>query len=306
VYGVSATTSVPASAGAACSPLPRALYEPIVRAALAEDLGLGGDLTSEATVPSGTPAAGALVARAGGIIAGLDAAFEAFRQLDPSASFDVLVRDGAFVSPDTTLARVRCDARALLAAERTALNLLCHLSGIATATARYVAAAGGRASITETRKTLPGLRALQKYAVRAGGGANHRFRLDDAILIKDNHVALAGGVARALDGAHARAGHLVKIEIEVDTLAQFDAVLAHPRGADVVLLDNFSLADLEEAVRRARGRVVLEASGGVSLDRVGAIAATGVNVISVGALTHSATALDIALDVATERRIDGS
>jgi nicotinate-nucleotide pyrophosphorylase (carboxylating) len=297
---MSVTTPGPARTGTPCSPLPRALYEPLVRAALAEDLGLGGDLTSEATVPSGTRAEGALVARAPGIVAGLDAALDAFRQLDSAASCDVLVRDGAFVSAGTTLARVRCDARALLAAERTALNLLCHLSGIATATARYVAAAGDRATITETRKTLPGLRALQKYAVRAGGGANHRFRLDDAILIKDNHVALAGGVARALDGAHARAGHLVKIEIEVDTLAQLDEVLAHPRGAHVVLLDNFTLVDLEEAVRRARGRVLLEASGGVSLDRVGAIAATGVNVISVGALTHSAIALDIALDIVTE------
>jgi nicotinate-nucleotide pyrophosphorylase (carboxylating) len=185
----------------------------------------------------------------------------------------------------------------LLGAERTALNLICHLSGIATATARYVAAAGGRVAIAETRKTLPGLRALQKYAVRAGGGANHRFRLDDAILIKDNHVALAGGITAALDGARERAGHLVKIELEVDTLAQLDEALAHARGADVILLDNFSAGDLAEAVRRTNGRALLEASGGITLESIARIAATGVDVISVGALTHSVTALDIGLDI---------
>ena len=282
--------------------LPRALYEPIVRAALAEDFGLGGDLTSEATVVAGTRAQAALVARQPGVVAGLEAALEAFRLLDPGATFSRAVRDGERVAAGVTIARIECDARALLGAERTALNLLCHLSGIATATARYVAAAGGRAAISETRKTLPGLRALQKYAVRAGGGANHRFRLDDAILIKDNHVALAGGVAAALDAAHARAGHLVKIEIEVDTLAQLDEVLAHSRGADVILLDNFTPQDLREAVRRAHGRVLLEASGGITLETVAAIAATGVDVISIGALTHSVVALDIGLDIESEGR----
>ena len=281
----------------AAAPLPRALYEPIVRAALVEDLGLGGDLTSEATVPAGRRARAALVARGPGVLAGLDVALEAFRILDPGAVFAVSVRDGERVGSATALARIESDARALLGAERTALNILCHLSGIATATASFVAAVGGRAAIAETRKTLPGLRALQKYAVRAGGGANHRFRLDDAILIKDNHVALAGGIAAALDGARARAGHLVKIEIEVDTLAQLDEVLAHARGADAILLDNFTLDELREAVRRTAGRALLEASGGVTLETAGAIAATGVDVISVGALTHSAVALDIGLDI---------
>lgn len=284
---------------AAVSPLPRVLYETVVRAALAEDLGLGGDLTSEATVAEATRARAFLVARQPGVVAGLDAAFEAFRLLDPAAAFDVTVRDGQRVAAGTSIATIECDARALLGAERTALNLLCHLSGIATATARYVEAAGGRATISETRKTLPGLRALQKYAVRAGGGANHRLRLDDAILIKDNHVALAGGIAAALDGAHARTGHLVKIEIEVDELSQLDDVLAHARGADVILLDNFALDDLREAVRRTRGRALLEASGGITLETVAAVAATGVDVISIGALTHSVVALDIGLDIET-------
>jgi len=288
---------VNAASAVALSPLPRALFEPLVRAALAEDFGLGGDLTTEATVPAGLRARAALVARKTGVLAGLEPALEAFRILDPAADFDVAVRDGERVAPGTTIARIESDARALLGAERTALNILSHLSGIATATARYVELVRGRAAIAETRKTLPGLRALAKYAVRAGGGANHRFRLDDAILIKDNHVALAGGVTAALDGAHARAGHLVKIEIEVDTLAQLDEVLAHKSCADVILLDNFSLEDLREAVRRVRGRAVLEASGGVTLETVAAIAETGIDVISVGALTHSVTALDIGLDI---------
>ncbi|MBD5632884.1 MAG: carboxylating nicotinate-nucleotide diphosphorylase, partial [Candidatus Eremiobacteraeota bacterium] len=247
----------------ALAPLPRMVYEPVVRAALVEDFGLGGDLTSEACVPSGARAKASLVARAPGVLAGLDCALAAFSILDPNAAFSIRVSDGEDVAAGTAIARIECDARALLGAERPALNLLSHLSGIATATARYVVAAGGRATIAETRKTLPGLRALQKYAVRAGGGANHRFRLDDAILIKDNHIALAGGVAAALDGAHARAGHLVKIEIEVDTLAQLDEVLAHPGGADVILLDNFSPAAIAEAVSRTRGRALLEASGGI-------------------------------------------
>jgi nicotinate-nucleotide pyrophosphorylase (carboxylating) len=279
------------------APLARVLYEPLVRAALAEDLGLGGDLTSEATVPAGTRASAAFVARSRGTIAGIEIACEAIRLLDPHATIAIDVRDGEAVEIGATIARVDADARALLGAERTALNVLSHLSGIATATARYVAAAGDRVAIVETRKTLPGLRALQKYAVRAGGGKNHRFRLDDAILIKDNHVALAGGVGRALDAARERAGHLVKIELEVDTLAQLDEALAHAHGPDAILLDNFAVDDLAEAVRRTHGRAILEASGGVTLDSVAAIAATGVDVISVGALTHSVIALDIALDI---------
>jgi nicotinate-nucleotide pyrophosphorylase (carboxylating) len=280
------------------APLAPLSYEPLVAAALAEDLGLGGDLTSAATVPAGARARGALVARRAGRIAGLEIATFAFRALDRNAEIVLRARDGDDAGANAVLAEVSCDARALLGAERTALNLLSHLSGIATATAAYVAACGGTCAITETRKTLPGLRALQKYAVRAGGGANHRFRLDDAILIKDNHVALAGGVRAALRAARAHAGHLMAIEIEVDSLAQLDDVLAETHGPDAVLLDNFSLGDLREAVRRVAGRLVVEASGGITLDTVASVAACGVDVISIGVLTHSVTALDIGLDVA--------
>jgi nicotinate-nucleotide pyrophosphorylase (carboxylating) len=280
------------------SALPALVYEPVVRAALLEDLGLGGDLTSEATVSAHTAAHAALVTRSAGVVAGLDVALCAFRLLDPLAAFDVRVRDGATLAAGDTLATVRADARAVLGAERTALNLLSHLCGIATATARYVAATrGARCAIAETRKTLPGLRALQKYAVRAGGGANHRMRLDDAVLIKDNHIALAGGIAAALAGARERVGHLVKIEIEIDSLAQLPAVLERRGDVDVVLLDNFPIADVAEAVRTIGGRLIVEVSGGVTLENVAALAATGVDVISVGALTHSVVALDIGLDV---------
>jgi nicotinate-nucleotide pyrophosphorylase (carboxylating) len=280
------------------SALPALVYEPVVRAALLEDLGLGGDLTSEATVSAHTAAHAALVTRSAGVVAGLDVALCAFRLLDPLAAFDVRVRDGAALAAGDTLATVRADARAVLGAERTALNLLSHLCGIATATARYVAATrGARCAIAETRKTLPGLRALQKYAVRAGGGANHRMRLDDAVLIKDNHIALAGGIAAALAGARERVGHLVKIEIEIDSLAQLPAVLERRGDVDVVLLDNFPIADVAEAVRTIGGRLIVEVSGGVTLENVAALAATGVDVISVGALTHSVVALDIGLDV---------
>ena len=280
------------------APLSPVLYEPLVRAALAEDFGIAGDITTEATIPPGAHASAALVVRQAGVLAGLDAALFAFRALDPDARIESAARDGERVAAGAAVATIHARAHALLGAERTALNLLSHLSGIATATARYVEACGdARCSIVETRKTLPGLRALEKYAVRAGGGANHRLRLDDAILIKDNHIAIAGGVDAALRGARVRAGHLVKIEIEVDSLAQLDEVLAHPAGVDCILLDNFSLADLATAVRRVAGRAMLDASGGVTLETVGAIAATGVRVISVGALTHSAVALDIGLDV---------
>jgi nicotinate-nucleotide pyrophosphorylase (carboxylating) len=280
------------------SALPALVYEPVVRAALLEDLGLGGDLTSEATVSAHTAAHAALVTRSAGVVAGLDVALCAFRLLDPLAAFDVRVRDGATLAAGDTLATVRADARAVLGAERTALNLLSHLCGIATATARYVGATrGARCAIAETRKTLPGLRALQKYAVRAGGGANHRMRLDDAVLIKDNHIALAGGIAAALAGARERVGHLVKIEIEIDSLAQLPAVLERRGDVDVVLLDNFPIADVAEAVRTIGGRLIVEVSGGVTLENVAALAATGVDVISVGALTHSVVALDIGLDV---------
>jgi nicotinate-nucleotide pyrophosphorylase (carboxylating) len=279
--------------------LPQIVYEPIVRAALAEDFGLGGDITSEATVPSGTRATALLVARREGVLAGLDPALLAFRLLDPGVRIEVLARDGEDLAQNQTIATLSGDARALLGAERTALNLLSHMSGIATATAAYVAAVGDeRCAICETRKTLPGLRALEKYAVRAGGGANHRFRLDDAVLIKDNHIVAAGGIEAALSRARERVGHLVKIEIEVDGLAQLDDVLRVASDVDAVLLDNFSLADLETAVREIGGRLLIEASGGITLDTVAAVALAGVDVISIGALTHSVAALDIALDFA--------
>jgi nicotinate-nucleotide pyrophosphorylase (carboxylating) len=285
-------------AARALAPLSPVIYEPVVRAALAEDFGLGGDITSDATIPAQTQARGSLVARQPGVLAGLDAALFAFRLLDPDARVETFASDGGRVDAGSAIATVAARARALLGAERTALNLLSHMSGIATATARYVEACGNaRCAIVETRKTLPGLRALEKYAVRVGGGANHRLRLDDAILIKDNHIAIAGGIARALDAAHARAGHLVKIEIEVDSLAQLDDVLAHPGGVDYVLLDNFSCSDLGEAVRRVAGRAKLEASGGITLENVASVAASGVDIISIGALTHSVIALDIGLDI---------
>jgi nicotinate-nucleotide pyrophosphorylase (carboxylating) len=286
---------VAARALAALSPV---IYEPVVRAALAEDFGLGGDITSDATIPAETHARGSLIARRPGVLAGVDAALFTFRVLDPQARVEVFARDGEGVDAGSAIATVSARARALLGAERTALNLLSHLSGIATATARYVEACGNaRCSIVETRKTLPGLRALEKYAVRAGGGANHRLRLDDAMLIKDNHIAIAGGIGRALEAARAHAGHLVKIEIEVDSLGQLDEVLACAGGVNCILLDNFSVSDLHEAVRRVAGRAKLEASGGITLENVASVAASGVDIISVGALTHSVIALDIGLDV---------
>lgn len=294
---VAAQTSSAVSAHV-LSPLPQLLYEPLLRAALVEDLGLGGDLTSEATIATGVRAQAALIARTPGVLAGLDVALGAFRLLDPQVAVDVRLRDGEALEARAVIATLAGDARALLGAERTALNLLSHLSGIATTTARYVAAVGdARCTIAETRKTLPGLRALAKYAVRAGGGANHRMRLDDAILIKDNHIALAGGIGAALAAARARAGPLVKIEIEVDTLAQLDVVLERSDDVDAVLLDNFSLADTRAAVRRVGGRLRVEASGGITLAGVAEVARTGVDVISIGALTHSVIALDIGLDI---------
>ncbi len=292
------TPAPPAIAAQAIAPLRPLLYEPLVRAALTEDLGIAGDLTSEATIAPGTRARAALVARAPGVLAGLDIALHAFRLLDAQVAADIRVRDGEALEAQMPIAMLTGDARGLLGAERTALNLLSHLSGIATMTARYVAAVRDtHCAIAETRKTLPGLRALQKYAVRAGGGANHRLRLDDAILIKDNHIALAGGIEVALAAVRARPGHLVKIEVEVDTLGQLDVVLEHADIIDAVLLDNFSLADTRDAVRRVGGRAIVEASGGITLANVADIADTGVDVISVGALTHSAVALDIGLDI---------
>jgi nicotinate-nucleotide pyrophosphorylase (carboxylating) len=275
-------------------PLPDLLIEPVVRAALAEDLGRAGDVTSAATIDADARLTATFASRKSGAIAGLACARLAVLALDPAATFEPLAADGEQRQAGR-LARVTANARALLSAERVALNLLGRLCGVATLTRAYVdAVAGTGAVITDTRKTTPGLRALEKYAVRCGGGVNHRFGLDDAILIKDNHIAAAGGVGAAIRRAKAAAGHLVKIECEVDSLAQLGEALAE--APDVIMLDNFSLADLAAAVARAKGRVVLEASGGVNLETVRAIAETGVDVISVGALTHSAPALDIGLD----------
>lgn len=268
-----------------------------VEAALAEDLGRAGDITSAATIPASAVARVVIAARQTGRLAGLQLAEAAFRSLDPAISFKAEVEDGARLTAGEVIARIEGPARAVLSAERTALNFLGHLSGVATETARYAdLIAHTRARICCTRKTTPGLRIFEKYAVRCGGGSNHRFGLDDAILIKDNHIAVAGGVEAALRGAKSSAGHLVKIEIEVDTLEQLDRVIAE--GADVVLLDNMSPAVLGEAVERIDGRMLAEASGNVSLDTVVAIAESGVDLISVGRITHSAPTLDLGLDVA--------
>jgi nicotinate-nucleotide pyrophosphorylase (carboxylating) len=277
------------------APLPDLLIDPVVRAALLEDLGRAGDVTAAACVPAGTRMTARFAARKSGRIAGLDCARLAIAALDPQARFTVRTADGEDATAGAVLAEVEADARALLSAERVALNLLGRLCGVATATAAYARAIEGTgARITCTRKTTPGLRALEKYAVRCGGGINHRYGLDDAILIKDNHIVAAGGIGSALERAKAAAGHLVRIEIEVDDLAQLDEAL--PYAPDVIMLDNFSLDDLRAAVAQAKGRVLLEASGGVTLETVRAIAQTGVDVISSGALTHSAPALDVGLD----------
>lgn len=280
--------------GALLSPL---VIQDAVKRALEEDLGRAGDVTSSATLPEGIQARAKLVARKAGTIAGLPCATRAFRTLAPNARFDAKARDGDPVKANTILATIEGPAIAILSGERVALNFLGHLSGIATMTAAYAAKiAHTSAKITDTRKTTPGLRALEKYAVRCGGGVNHRFGLDDAVLIKDNHIAVAGGVAKALDAARAAVGHLVKVEIEVDTLDQLREVLANGK-ADVVLLDNMEPQTLREAVALCKGKIVTEASGGVTLETVAAIAETGVDVISSGALTHSAPSLDVALDI---------
>jgi nicotinate-nucleotide pyrophosphorylase (carboxylating) len=277
--------------------LSQLVIQEAVKRALDEDLGRAGDVTSSATLPEGIQASAKLVARKKGTIAGLPCAARAFRTLAPNISFDAEVRDGDDVLEGATLATINGPAIAILSGERVALNFLGHLSGIATLTAAYVAkVAHTEARITDTRKTTPGLRALEKYAVRCGGGVNHRFGLDDAILIKDNHIAVAGGVKLALEAARAAAGHLVKVEIEVDSLNQLKEVLASGQ-ADIVLLDNMDLNTLREAVALCKGRLVTEASGGVTLETVGAIAETGVDIISSGALTHSAPSLDVALDI---------
>ena len=271
------------------------LVEPAVRHALAEDLGRAGDITSDLTIPATQQAEARLVARKAGNVAGLVAAEAAFRLVDPSIAFLPATPDGSRAAPGTLLATVKGPARAILSGERVALNFLGHLSGVATATAALVEAVKGtKARIVCTRKTLPGLRTLQKYAVRCGGGFNHRFGLDDAVLIKDNHIAAAGGIAATLERVRAGLGHMTKVEIEVDTLAQLEEALA--LGADTILLDNMTPEQLREAVAMAGGRAVLEASGNVTLATVRAIAETGVDYISSGAITHSAPNLDIGLD----------
>jgi nicotinate-nucleotide pyrophosphorylase (carboxylating) len=276
-------------------PPPRLLIEPPVRAALEEDLGRAGDVTSELTIPPDRTAKARLVARKPGRIAGLVAAEIAFQLLDPELGFETIRPDGSTVETGSLIATVAGPARSILTGERVALNFLGHLSGVATATAALVEAIQGtKARIVCTRKTLPNLRVLQKYAVRCGGGFNHRFGLDDAVLIKDNHIAAAGGIAPALQRVREGLGHMVKVEIEVDTLDQFEEALA--LKADTVLLDNMSLDELRQAVVMAKGRAVLEASGNITRDSARAIAETGVDYISSGAITHSAPNLDIGLD----------
>jgi nicotinate-nucleotide pyrophosphorylase (carboxylating) len=271
------------------------MTEALVRAALLEDLGRAGDITTDAIVPAEAVARVALVARQPGVVAGLDLALQAFRLIDARIEATVERPDGSRLAPGEAIAILQGPARGLLTAERVALNFLCHLSGIASATAEIVAAVRGtRASICCTRKTMPGLRAVQKYAVRAGGGSNHRFGLDDAVLIKDNHVAIAGGIHPALERARAQAGHLVRIELEVDSLAQLEEALA--LGVDAVLLDNMPPPVLRQAVIMVDRRAVTEASGRITPQTAPEVAATGVDLISIGWLTHSATVLDIGLD----------
>ena len=276
-------------------PLPTVMVEPLVRAALLEDLGRAGDITSDAVVAHDAQATTALAARQPGVVAGLDLAALAFRLVDPAIEVRQERPDGTRIAPGDIVATVSGPARGILTGERTALNFLCHLSGIASATASIVdAIKGHKARIVCTRKTMPGLRSVQKYAVRVGGGSNHRFGLDDAMLIKDNHVAFAGGVGPALERARAAASHMVKIELEVDTLEQLSEALRH--GVDAVLLDNMAPDMLREAVAMVAGRAITEASGRINPQTAPAIAATGVDLISIGWLTHSVSVLDIGLD----------
>ncbi len=277
------------------SPLPPIMIEPAVRAALLEDLGRAGDLTTDAIVPPNTIARCVLSARQPGVVAGLDFAATAFRLIDPRIELTVTLPDGSRLQPGAEIATVTGPARGILTAERVALNFLCHLSGVASAT-RGIADAieGTKAQVCCTRKTMPGLRFAQKYAVRIGGGSNHRFGLDDAVLIKDNHVAIAGGVRPAVERARSGVGHLVKIELEVDTLAQLEEALA--LCVDAVLLDNMDPDMLRQAVTMVNGRAITEASGRIRPETAPAIASSGVDLLSVGWLTHSATVLDVGLD----------
>jgi nicotinate-nucleotide pyrophosphorylase (carboxylating) len=277
-------------------PLHPLQYDALLRRALEEDLGLAGDLTTNSIVPAAERLAGRIVARRAGCIAGLEVAARTFALLDPAVTFAPRVADGDIVAAGTDLAELAGPARAVLTGERVALNLLGHLSGVATVTRGIVdAVAGTRARVVCTRKTTPGLRALEKYAVRAGGGGNHRFGLDDAVLIKDNHLAIAGSVEEAVRRARAAVGHLVKVEVEVDNLEQLARVLTCP--IDAVLLDNMPPPILRQAVEMVAGRVITEASGGITPGTARAIAETGVDLLSVGWITHSAPSLDVALDV---------
>jgi nicotinate-nucleotide pyrophosphorylase (carboxylating) len=275
--------------------LPPLLVARAVASALEEDLGTAGDITTDGIVPADALGKAAIVARQAGVVAGLDLAEATFRTLDPDVGFKRVIADGGKVAAGGTIARISGKTRAILTGERTALNFLGRLSGIATLTAAFVQAVKGTsARIACTRKTTPGLRALEKYAVRAGGGINHRFGLYDAVLVKDNHIAAAGGIAKALTRLRDRAGHAVKVEVEVDTLDQLREALKFP--IDAVLLDNMDAATLKKAVKLVAGRAMTEASGGVTLDNVREIASTGVDLISVGALTHSPRNLDSSLE----------
>lgn len=275
--------------------LPALLVEPVVRAALLEDLGRAGDVTTDAVVPADASFAGRIVSRQAGTIAGTEPAALAFRLLDPAVKVAVDRPDGSAIDTGDTVMRISGPARAVLMGERVALNLLCHLSGIATSTAALVRAARShKARITCTRKTTPNLRALEKYAVRAGGGVSHRFGLDDGVLIKDNHIAIAGGVREAILRARRAIGHMVKLEIEVDNLDQLGEALEV--GVDAVLLDNMTPSMLRDAVSVIGGCAIAEASGRITLENVAAVAATGVDIISVGWITHSAPILDLGLD----------
>lgn len=284
------------------APLPRVMLEPLVRAALLEDLGRAADLTTAAIVPAAARAETALVARQAGVVAGLELAVLAFRLIEPDIEIAAIRPDGSEISSGDVIATVQGPARGMLTAERTALNFLCHLSGIATATASVVNAVRGyKVHIVCTRKTTPGLRAVEKHAVRAGGGSNHRFGLDDAVLIKDNHIAIAGGIRSAVERARSAVGHLVKIEVEVEDLDQLDEALAI--GVDAVLLDNMGPAMLARSVGQVAGRALTEASGRITPATAPAIAAAGVDLISIGWLTHSAPALDIGLDYRGHRTV---
>lgn len=276
------------------------LFEKAVRAALEEDLGRAGDITTLACIPAGRRAVAVLAPRKPGVICGLSVAETAFRIVDPHVTFEYLAADGdAIETPRTAVARITGDARAILTAERTALNFISHMSGVATATSKLVALTKHtKAKVICTRKTTPNLRALEKYAVRCGGGMNHRFGLDDAVLIKDNHIAVCGGIRQALQAAKAYAGHMVKIEIEVDNLEQLKEVIAE--GADIVLFDNMSPEDMRKGVEMIAGRMKTEASGGISAESAKAVAESGVDMLSSGALTHSSPILDIGLDIEIE------